>query len=90
MRGAHRGAQTPWRRFDQAQIACHTVLALLLGVGSIEQVKTLLRAQAGPLTGTPVSPELHTLRPRLSAIADQVGRARTATHPGQRDAGTGR
>ena len=66
------GPQTPWRRFDQAQIACHTVLALLLGVGSIEQVKTLLRAQAGPLTGTPVSPELHTLRPRLSAIADQV------------------
>ncbi|MDQ3155097.1 MAG: helix-turn-helix domain-containing protein, partial [Actinomycetota bacterium] len=64
--------QTPWRRFDQSQIACHTVLALLLGVGSIEQVKTLLRAQAGPLTGTPVSPELHTLRPRLSAIADQL------------------
>jgi len=25
--------ETPWRRFDQAQIACHTVLALLLGVG---------------------------------------------------------
>lgn len=64
--------QTPWRRFDQAQIACHTLLALLLGVGSIEQVKTLPRAQAGPLTGTPVSPELHTLRPRLTAIADQT------------------
>ncbi|MCA1682212.1 MAG: transposase, partial [Actinobacteria bacterium] len=62
--------QTPWRRFDPAQIAGHTVLALLLGVGSIEQVKTLHRAQAGPLTGTPVSAELHTLRPRLSAIAD--------------------
>jgi DNA-binding transcriptional regulator YdaS (Cro superfamily) len=64
--------ETPWRRFDQAQIACHTVLALLLGVGSIEQVKTLWRAQAGPLTGALVSPELHTLRPRLSAIADQL------------------
>jgi hypothetical protein len=64
--------QTPWRRFDQAQIACHTLLALLLGVGSIEQVKTLQRAQAGPLTGTPTSPELHTLRPRLTAIADQA------------------
>jgi hypothetical protein len=64
--------QTPWRRFDQAQIACHTLLALLLGVGSIEQIKTLPRAQAGPLTGTPVSPELHTLRPRLTAIADQA------------------
>ncbi|MCA1682126.1 MAG: transposase, partial [Actinobacteria bacterium] len=64
--------QTPWRRFDPAQITCHTVLALLLGVGSIEQVKTLQRAQAGPLTGTLVSPELHTLRPRLSAIADRL------------------
>jgi hypothetical protein len=64
--------QTPWRRFDPAQIACHTLLALLLGVGSIEQVKTLPRAQAGPLTGALVSPELHTLRPRLTAIADQV------------------
>ena len=64
--------QTPWRRFDPAQIACHTLLALLLGVGSIEQVKTLPRAQAGPLTGTPASPELHTLRPRLTAIADQA------------------
>ncbi|HWR48383.1 MAG TPA: transposase [Pseudonocardiaceae bacterium] len=64
--------ETPWRRFDQAQIACHTVLALLLGVGSIEQVKTLWRAQAGPLTGTLVSPELHTLRPRLSTIADKI------------------
>lgn len=64
--------ETAWRRFDQAQIACHTVLALLLGVGSIEQVKILRRAQAGPLTGTLMSPELHTLRPRLSAIADQL------------------
>jgi hypothetical protein len=64
--------QTPWRRFDQGQIACHTLLALLLGVGSIEQVKTLPRAQAGPLTGMAVSPELHTLRPRLAAITDQT------------------
>jgi hypothetical protein len=62
----------PWRRFDQAQIACHTLLALLLGVGSIEAVKTLQRAQAGPLTGATTSPELHTLRPRLAAIADQA------------------
>jgi len=59
-----------WRRFDQAQVATFTVLALLLGVGSIEQVKTLVRRQAGPLVGLSASPELHTLRPRLAGIAD--------------------
>ncbi|MGH3979550.1 MAG: putative transposase, partial [Pseudonocardiaceae bacterium] len=62
----------PWRRFDHAQIATFAVLALLLGVGSAEQVKTLVRAQAGPLIGAATSPELHTLRPRLAAIADAV------------------
>jgi transcriptional regulator with XRE-family HTH domain len=62
----------PWRRFDHAQIATFTVLALLLGVGSVEQVKTLVRTQAGPLIGAATSPELHTLRPRLAAIADAI------------------
>src|SRR6266540_597796 len=61
-----------WRRFDQAQVATFTVLALLSGVGSLEQVKTLIRRQAGPLLGLSASPELHTLRPRLAAIADRV------------------
>ncbi len=61
-----------WRRFDQAQVATFTVLALLSGVGSLEQVKTLIRRQAGPLVGLSASPELHTLRPRLAAIADRV------------------
>src|SRR6266542_6179931 len=61
-----------WRRFDQAQVASFTVLALLCGVGSIEQVKALVRRQAGPLVGLSASPELHTLRPRLAAIADGV------------------
>ncbi|MCA1682111.1 MAG: hypothetical protein LC700_03075, partial [Actinobacteria bacterium] len=65
-------AGPPWRRFDHAQIATFTVLALLLGVGSVEQVKTLVHAQAGPLIGTAASPELHTLRPRLAAIADAI------------------
>ena len=62
----------PWRRFDHAQIATFTVAALLLGVGSVEQVKTLIRTQAGPLIGAATSPELHTLRPRLAAIADTI------------------
>jgi transposase len=63
---------TPWRRFDQAQVATFAVLALLLGVGSVEQVKTLIRAQAGPLTGVVASPGLDTLRPRLAGIADHL------------------
>jgi transposase len=62
----------PWRRFDQAQVTTFAVLALLLGVGSVEQVKTLIRAQAGPLTGLGVSPGLDSLRPRLAGIADRI------------------
>src|SRR6266540_3469488 len=54
------------------RVATGTVLALLSGVGSLEQVKTLIRRQAGPLVGLSASPELHTLRPRLAAIADRV------------------
>jgi len=59
-----------WRRFDQAQVAASTVVSLMLGVDSIEGVKTLIPAQAGPLVGAPVSPRLDTLRARLGAIAD--------------------
>lgn len=65
-------AGAPWRRFDQGQIATFTVLALLAGVGSVEQVKTLIPAQAGPLIGAPASPSLEGLRPRLAAIADHT------------------
>jgi len=60
----------PWRRFDQAQIVTFTMLALLLGVNSVEGVKTLIRAQAGPLIASGVSPGVEVLRPRLAAIAD--------------------
>jgi Transposase protein len=62
----------PWRRVDQAQLATFTVLALLCGVGSLEQIKTLVPGQAGPLVGLASSPELRTLRPRLAGIADRV------------------
>lgn len=61
-----------WRRFDQGQIATFTVLALLAGVGSVEQVKTLIPAQAGPLIGAPACPSLEGLRGRLAAIADHT------------------
>ena len=60
----------PWRRFDQTQIATFTLLALLLGVSSVEGVKTVIRSSAGPLIASPLSPGLQVLRPRLAAIAD--------------------
>ena len=60
----------PWRRFDQTQIAAFTTLALLLGISSVEGIKNLIPAQAGPLIGSVLSPGLDVLRPRLSAIAD--------------------
>jgi len=66
--GGLRGAAG--RSFDQIHIAAFTVLALNLGIDSVEGVKTLVRAEAGPLIGAARSPELHTLRPRLSATAD--------------------
>ena len=59
-----------WRRFDQTQIAVFTLVALLLGVSSVEKVKTLIPAQAGPLIGSTLSPGLDVLRPRLAGIAD--------------------
>jgi transposase len=58
------------RRFDQGQVAVLTVLALMLGAGSVEQAKTLIRSHAGPLVGADASPELSTLRSRLAATAD--------------------
>ena len=44
-------------------------LAFALGASSVEGTKHLIRAQAGPLAGLAVLPELRTLRPRLAAIA---------------------
>jgi hypothetical protein len=46
-----------------------TSLAFALGASSVEGTKHLIRAQAGPLAGLAVLPELRTLRPRLAAIA---------------------
>jgi Transposase protein len=44
-------------------------MAFALGASSVEGTKHLIRAQAGPLAGLAVLPELRTLRPRLAAIA---------------------
>ena len=45
-------------------------MAFALGASSVEATKHLIGAQAGPLAGLAVLPELRTLRPRLAAIAD--------------------
>ena len=41
-----------------------------LGAGTVEQVKHLAAAEAGPLAGLAVLPSLRSLRPRLAALAD--------------------
>ena len=43
-----------------------------LGAATIEQVKHLTAADAGPLAGLAVLPDLRTIRPRLAAIADRA------------------
>ena len=47
-----------------------TSLCFALGAATIEQVKHLTAACAGPLAGLAVLPHLRTLRPALAAIAD--------------------
>jgi transposase-like protein len=46
-----------------------TSVAFALGVGSVEATKHLVRDQIGPLAGCDRLPELRTLRPRLSELA---------------------
>jgi hypothetical protein len=43
-----------------------------LGAATTEQFKHLAAAEAGPLAGLAVLPDLRTLRPRLAAIADRT------------------
>jgi hypothetical protein len=47
-------------------------LCFALGSGTTEQFKHLAAAEAGPLAGLRVLPDLRTLRPRLAAIADRT------------------
>jgi hypothetical protein len=47
-----------------------TSMCFALGAATIEQVKHLTAACAGPLAGLAVLPHLRTLRPALAAIAD--------------------
>jgi transposase len=63
-------AATMGGRYDDPALLCALTLSFGLGVSSLEQVKHLTRAQAGPVAGLVALPELRTLRPRLAAIAD--------------------
>ena len=66
------GAGRPaWpRRFADVALLSVTSMCFALGAATIEQVKHLTAACAGPLAGLAVLPHLRTLRPALAAIAD--------------------
>ncbi len=60
----------PARRYDDLAVLCTATLGFALGAGTVEGTKHLARGQAGPAVGLAVTPELATLRTRLSALAD--------------------
>ena len=66
--GAGRGAAG--YRFADVALLSATGMCFALGAATIEQVKHLTAACAGPLAGLAVLPHLRTLRPALAAIAD--------------------
>ena len=59
------------RRFDDVAILNAVSVVFSLGFASLEQAKHPDRTQLGAVAGIGVLPELRTLRPRLSAIADR-------------------
>jgi hypothetical protein len=58
-------------RLDYLAVLAATSMVFGLGFASLEQAKHPDRAQVGPVVGIDVLPDLRTLRPRLSAIADR-------------------
>jgi hypothetical protein len=59
-------------RFDDIALLTATSMAFGLGAATIEQVKHLTAAEAGPLCGLDRLPDLRTLRPRLAGLADRM------------------
>ena len=57
-------------RFADVALLSATSICFALGAATIEQVKHLTAACAGPLAGLAVLPDLRTLRPRLAGMAD--------------------
>ena len=60
----------PARRYDDLSVLTTATIGFALGVGTVEGTKHLRRAEAGAAVGLGLTPELATLRARLSALAD--------------------
>src|SRR5664279_3317710 len=60
----------PARRYSDLGVLTTAVLGFVLGAGTVEATKHLRRAEAGAAVGLAATPELSTLRSRLSALAD--------------------
>ncbi|HEV2370356.1 MAG TPA: hypothetical protein VGR90_10810 [Acidimicrobiales bacterium] len=60
----------PSRRYDDLAVLTMATIGFALGVGTVEGAKHLHRADAGAMVGLAVSPEMATLRSRLSALAE--------------------
>jgi hypothetical protein len=60
------------RRFADVALLSATSICFALGAATIEQVKHLTAACAGPLAGLAALPDLRTIRPRLAALADSA------------------
>jgi len=60
----------PSRRFDDVAVLSTATVGFALGIDTVEGVKHLRRGEAGPIVGLATIPELRTLRPRLTALAD--------------------
>ena len=58
--------------FDEVALLAATSMVFGLGAGTIEAVKHLSTAEAGPLCGLARLPDRSTLRPRLAALADRM------------------
>jgi len=60
----------PARRYGDLGVLTTATLSFALGAGTVEGTKHLRRADAGAALGLAMTPELATLRARLSALAD--------------------
>jgi hypothetical protein len=60
----------PARRYGDLGVLTTATLGFALGTGTVEGTKHLRRAEAGAAVGLALTPELATLRARLSALAD--------------------
>ena len=61
----------PGRQYDDVAILTVATVGFALGIDTVEGAKHLRRAEAGPLVGIGLIPELRTFRPRLAALADR-------------------